>query len=196
MASNCRLVAFRHSRDDRDGQKKEKDSIPVDGIRSAGIREEEMNEIKYRPIGTIYTPFNELEGMPIQPSGAEKVRGRIELLEEFADPTALPMLIPAAIVFIVAVSGRHFLAALTAGIIAAIIIGPLTGVFSLEVVFNFTSDGSVGGSAVDGAIGLLPTSILTLLLVTSIGIMKAGGFLDLLITWLEKVIAKFRANIY
>jgi tRNA-Thr(GGU) m(6)t(6)A37 methyltransferase TsaA len=44
-----------------------------------------MNEIKYRPIGTIYTPFDELEGMPIQPSGAEGVQGKIELLEEFAE---------------------------------------------------------------------------------------------------------------
>ena len=43
--------------------------------------------------------------------------------------------ISAAIVFIVAVSGRHFLAALTAGIAAAIIIGPLAGIFPIERFF-------------------------------------------------------------
>ncbi|MFQ5824714.1 MAG: Na+/H+ antiporter NhaC family protein [bacterium] len=113
-----------------------------------------------------------------------------QLLAETADPTGLPMLIPAVIVFIIAVSGRHFLAALTAGIIAAIVIGPATGVFPLERVFHISTDGSVAGSAVEGAVALLPTAILTLLLVTSIGLMEAGGFLNKFIAWLEKAIAR------
>ncbi len=112
------------------------------------------------------------------------------LLAETADPTGLPMLIPAAIVFIVAVSGRHFLAALTAGIAAAIIIGPAAGIFPLERIFHVTADGSVAGMAVEGAIALLPTSILTLLLVTAIGIMEASGFLDRLISWLDRVVIR------
>ena len=36
-------------------------------------------EIVYRPIGVIHTPFKEIGGMPIQPSGAVGVRGTIEL---------------------------------------------------------------------------------------------------------------------
>lgn len=112
------------------------------------------------------------------------------LLAETADPTGLPMLIPAAIVFVVAVSGRHFLAALTAGIISAVIIGPLAGVFPLERIFHVTATGSVAGSAVDGAVALIPTAILTLLLVTSIGIMQAGGFLDTFIAWLQNTFAR------
>lgn len=111
------------------------------------------------------------------------------LLAATADPTGLPMLIPAIIVFVVAVSGFHFLAALTAGIAAAIVIGPLFGVFPLERVFHFTIDGSVAGSAVGGAVALLPTAVLTLLLVTAIGIMEAGGFLEKFIAWLERAIA-------
>jgi tRNA-Thr(GGU) m(6)t(6)A37 methyltransferase TsaA len=39
----------------------------------------------YRPIGIIHTPFDSLEGMPIQPSGAGKVRGKIELFPEYID---------------------------------------------------------------------------------------------------------------
>ncbi len=113
-----------------------------------------------------------------------------QLLAETADPTGLPMLIPAAIVFIVAVSGRHFLAALTAGIAAAIIIGPLANIFPIERVFHVTTEGSVAGMVVEGAIALLPTSILTLLLVTAIGIMEAGGFLQRLIAWLDRVVAR------
>jgi tRNA-Thr(GGU) m(6)t(6)A37 methyltransferase TsaA len=41
-------------------------------------------EITYRPIGTIHSPFNAVEGMPIQPPGASGVRGRVEILPEYA----------------------------------------------------------------------------------------------------------------
>ncbi|MFQ5605760.1 MAG: Na+/H+ antiporter NhaC family protein [bacterium] len=113
-----------------------------------------------------------------------------KLLAETANPTGLPMLIPAIIVFFVAVSGRHFLAALTAGTFAAVVIGPLAGVFPLERVFTLNLDGTVTGSAVNGVMALVPTAILTLLLVTAIGIMQAGGFLEKLIAYLQKTIAK------
>jgi tRNA-Thr(GGU) m(6)t(6)A37 methyltransferase TsaA len=36
------------------------------------------------PIGLIRSPFTELEGMPIQPSGAADVKGLVEVLPEFA----------------------------------------------------------------------------------------------------------------
>lgn len=37
------------------------------------------------PIGVIRSPFTELEGMPIQPAGADGVVGTVEVLPEFAD---------------------------------------------------------------------------------------------------------------
>ena len=42
-------------------------------------------EICYRPIGTIHSPFHEIEGMPIQPAGAAGVRGWIEVLPEYVE---------------------------------------------------------------------------------------------------------------
>ena len=36
-------------------------------------------DITFSPIGTIHTPFKNLEGMPIQPSGAKDIEGRIEM---------------------------------------------------------------------------------------------------------------------
>lgn len=99
------------------------------------------------------------------------------------------MLIPSVVVFVVAVRGGHFLGALTIGILLAVVIGPLAGVFPLERVFAINSAGEVTGSAVRGAMSLMPTAILTLLLVTVIGLMKAGGFLDLVMHKLQSVIA-------
>jgi tRNA-Thr(GGU) m(6)t(6)A37 methyltransferase TsaA len=45
---------------------------------------DKMAEIGYRPIGTIHSPFKEITGMPIQPTGASKVRGSVEILPELA----------------------------------------------------------------------------------------------------------------
>lgn len=38
-----------------------------------------MDEIVFKPIGVIRSPFLELEGMPIQPIGARGVKGSVEL---------------------------------------------------------------------------------------------------------------------
>jgi Na+/H+ antiporter NhaC len=113
-----------------------------------------------------------------------------QLLSETAHPSGLPMLIPSVVVFLVAISGRHFLGALTLGVASALIIGPLFGVFPLERVFHITESGMVGGSAVEGALGLMPTAILTLLLVTAIGIMEASGFLEAVLVRLQGFIGK------
>ncbi|MGB6068233.1 MAG: tRNA (N6-threonylcarbamoyladenosine(37)-N6)-methyltransferase TrmO [Desulfomonilaceae bacterium] len=43
-----------------------------------------MEAITYNPIGVIRSPFKELEGMPIQPSGAIGAPGTVELDPEFA----------------------------------------------------------------------------------------------------------------
>jgi tRNA-Thr(GGU) m(6)t(6)A37 methyltransferase TsaA len=40
--------------------------------------------ISYRPIGVIHSPFQTIEGMPIQPAGAAGVEGSVEVWQEFA----------------------------------------------------------------------------------------------------------------
>ena len=110
------------------------------------------------------------------------------LMADTADPAGLPMLIPAIIVFAVAVLGGHFLLALTAGIGSALVVGPAFGIFPISDVFHLTPEGEVAGSAVEGAMALLPIAILTLLLVTTIGIMAASGFLERLMDGLERAV--------
>ena len=39
--------------------------------------------ITYIPIGIIHSPFTEIEGMPIQPTGAQGIRGEVEVYPEF-----------------------------------------------------------------------------------------------------------------
>ena len=44
-----------------------------------------MEEIRYKPIGIIHSPFKDIKGMPIQPTGAEGVAGTIEIRLEFIE---------------------------------------------------------------------------------------------------------------
>lgn len=39
--------------------------------------------ITYRPIGVIHSPFKEAKGVPIQPAGAQGVKGVVEVFDEF-----------------------------------------------------------------------------------------------------------------
>lgn len=112
-----------------------------------------------------------------------------ELMEAKADPKGLPMLLPGVVVFLIAIRGGHFLGALTAGIVAAVAIGRITGVLTLGDVLR-VEDSEVRGSAVDGAMSLVPTAVLTLLLVSSIGLMASGGALEALLGWLEKTFVR------
>jgi len=43
-----------------------------------------MNEIKYKPIGVIHSPFKEPKGTPIQPAAAKDVNGTVEVFPEYA----------------------------------------------------------------------------------------------------------------
>jgi tRNA-Thr(GGU) m(6)t(6)A37 methyltransferase TsaA len=43
-----------------------------------------MEEIIYKPIGMIHSPFTDVEGMPIQPSGAVGIKGTVELSADLA----------------------------------------------------------------------------------------------------------------
>jgi|SRR5664280_735153 tRNA-Thr(GGU) m(6)t(6)A37 methyltransferase TsaA len=44
-----------------------------------------MKTIEFKSIGTIHSPFNDLEGMPIQPIGAKGIKGQIHLKHEYKD---------------------------------------------------------------------------------------------------------------
>jgi tRNA (adenine37-N6)-methyltransferase len=44
-----------------------------------------MEEIIYRPIGTIRSPFKDINGMPIQPTGALDIAGTVEIESSYVD---------------------------------------------------------------------------------------------------------------
>ena len=42
-----------------------------------------MNEVNYKPIGVIHSPFKHPKGTPIQPTVAEGIDGTIEIFPEY-----------------------------------------------------------------------------------------------------------------
>jgi tRNA-Thr(GGU) m(6)t(6)A37 methyltransferase TsaA len=44
-----------------------------------------VDEIRYRPIGIIHSPFKGPKGTPIQPAGAEGVPGTVEVFPEYVE---------------------------------------------------------------------------------------------------------------
>jgi len=44
-----------------------------------------MDDIRYRSIGIIHSPFKEPKGTPIQPAGAKGVNGTVEIFPEYAE---------------------------------------------------------------------------------------------------------------
>lgn len=42
-----------------------------------------MNDIKFKPIGIIHSPFKEMKGVPIQPSAGEGIKGTVEVFPEY-----------------------------------------------------------------------------------------------------------------
>jgi len=43
-----------------------------------------MDEINYKPIGVIHSPFKEAKGTPIQPAGAKGIPGTVEVFPQYA----------------------------------------------------------------------------------------------------------------
>jgi tRNA (adenine37-N6)-methyltransferase len=44
-----------------------------------------MEEVGYRPIGTIHSEFKEQRGTPIQPNGANGAGGKVEVFEQYKE---------------------------------------------------------------------------------------------------------------
>ncbi len=48
-------------------------------------KEEAKQDIKYRPIGIIHSPFKEPKGTPIQPKAAEGIKGKVEVFSNYVE---------------------------------------------------------------------------------------------------------------
>jgi tRNA-Thr(GGU) m(6)t(6)A37 methyltransferase TsaA len=51
-------------------------------------KESGLDEIVFQPVGIIHSPFHDIEGMPIQTSGAQGIKGVIDIFPEYGEGLA------------------------------------------------------------------------------------------------------------
>jgi Na+/H+ antiporter NhaC len=106
-----------------------------------------------------------------------------------ASPKGLIMLIPAAIVIILAFKGKTLLEAVSIGIISEIVVGMASGLITFDELINVTN-GNVGGALVDGILGFANLIVLVLLVTALSYTMQASGAISDLLNHLRENVIK------
>ncbi|SDK27107.1 Na+/H+ antiporter NhaC family protein [Sediminibacillus albus] len=115
---------------------------------------------------------------------------------ESANPKGLMMLLPFALVLILALSGHHLITSLTWGILSSIplILILSLGSFSDIIRFNPDSDAIVEGALVSGITGYVNMAILILLIVAAAHLLRLGGTMEVitngLVKWIKSSIRR------
>lgn len=109
------------------------------------------------------------------------------LLAENQNPVGLLMLIPTAIVIIMAVRGNNLFVTLPIGIIAAIAVGLFGGLFTLPDLFRI-ENGAAAGAFPDGVYGMLSVCILLMVVVSMGALLIKSGYM-------EELVEKLSGNI-
>lgn len=121
---------------------------------------------------------------------------------EANEPTGLIMLVPFAIVLILALTGQHLVTSLTWGILAAIpiIVFMNLGEFSDIISFNPDSDTVITGALVEGVMGYMNMAILILLIVAAAHLLKLGGTMDaitrVMVKWIKNSVRRAELAIW
>ncbi|MUK88987.1 Na+/H+ antiporter NhaC family protein [Ornithinibacillus sp. L9] len=118
----------------------------------------------------------------------ETEQAAVNAMVESTNPAGLIMLVPFAIVLVLALSGHHLITSLTWGIISAIplIVFLKLGTFSEIIRFNPDSDAIVEGALIDGITGYVNMAILILLIVAAAHLLRLGGTMEAITTGLVK----------
>ncbi|SES76757.1 Na+/H+ antiporter NhaC [Salinibacillus kushneri] len=128
--------------------------------------------------------------------------GAIQSMAESTNPNGLIMLIPFALVLILALRGHHLLTSLTWGIVSAIILIAILQIQPLTAILNFNPDSDmiVEGALVSGITGYFNMAILILLIVAAGHLLKLGGTMEVitkaLIKWIKASIRKAEFSIW
>ncbi|WP_026090330.1 Na+/H+ antiporter NhaC family protein [Salinicoccus carnicancri] len=121
---------------------------------------------------------------------------------ETVGPSGLIMLVPFAIVLILALSGQHLLTSLTWGILSAIVLILLVAPGTLGDIIRFDpdSDNVVQGALVSGLTGYFNMAILILLIVGSAHLMRLGGTMaaitEGLVKWIRNSVRRAELSIW
>lgn len=115
----------------------------------------------------------------------------LEAMMSSTEPTGLLMLVPFALVLVLALSGQHLLTSLTWGILASVPVILIAGTGSLSdlIAFDANADTVITGALVQGVKGYVNMAILILLIVSMAYLLKLGGTMEMvtgkLVGWIK-----------
>ena len=131
----------------------------------------------------LFAIFGGAGGGALDPAQAET------LLEQYQMPAGLLLLIPTAVVILLAVKGKNIFACLGTGIVIAVVIGLVAGLFDFSALICI-KDGTVSGAIPSGVGGMLDVSILLLLVVSMGELLIRSGCMDNTVNWLNESVIK------
>lgn len=102
--------------------------------------------------------------------------GAGEILEQNMNPISLVMLIPVAVMLVVAVKTRNIYKAITAGIIVGTVVGIIFKLMTFDDVIS-VKDGTPTGFLTDGINGMMSTATLVLSVYGIMGVLNGAGVL-------------------
>ncbi|MGY0692089.1 Na+/H+ antiporter NhaC family protein [Virgibacillus sp. FSP13] len=123
-------------------------------------------------------------------------QGALDAMMDSTNPRGLIMLVPFAIVLILALSGHHLVTSLTWGILVSIpiIVFMNLGDFADIISFDKDSETVITGALVDGVMGYMNMAILILLIVAAAHLLKLGGTMDAvtgaMVKWIKNSIRR------
>lgn len=125
-------------------------------------------------------------------AGAD-AKGVQEMMDKYIFPKGLIMIIPPIVVIFIAVKGRSIFTALTGGIVSGIIVGLVSGIFTLSDVMT-VADGKPKGIIVDGVTGTFENICLFMVVMAMYGVLKNSGVIEALVEGLSKKAQSARSS--
>ena len=119
----------------------------------------------------------------INGTGAVQVPNALPI-DEFSNPMGLTMLIPLIMLIFICVKTRNLFKGLSYGIITALAVGLLGGLFSLSDIIN-VQEGALQGLILNGVYSMIDVVVSTLLLFGMIQIMIQGGGITKVSDWIS-----------
>ena len=112
-----------------------------------------------------------------------------EMLAQYQNPKGLLLLIPTALVILMAVKGINIFASLSVGIVTATVIGLVSGLFTFDAIFAIT-DGQITGAIAEGVAGMTTVSILLVIVVAMGNVLIKSGCMGQTVDWLNDKVIK------
>ena len=110
-----------------------------------------------------------------------------------ANPASLVMLVVPAVIIILCLMRKHLITALSWGILAGIVAGLLSGIYTVSDLIAFPGGFSVSGAVIEAITGTAGTVAMLIAVFSLLGVLECGGLFEDVGAFLERFAKKERS---